>query len=404
MKEFNTVSFNEAQEKSLTLLKKEIPLEWISIFSALSRVLAENVTCKKNLPAFNNAAMDGFAFKHSDSGKILKIKETIYAGMSVLPTLSDGECYKIMTGAQVPSDVDTIIPFENCISYDEKSSHVGDWAKKGSALRLKGEEQEEGNILFEAGELITSQVISMLVSQGITTIPVYKKITIAIFSTGDELREPWESANDDEIYNVNSSAILSLLTEHGFDADYCGVIPDNLEESIKYFSKMKEYDAIITTGGISMGEADFVEAALVANGLTTSFHGINIKPGKPTMMGTMGNTLVASMPGNPLAAYVNTFLFLLPVLKKLQGDSSFYHQRVLAKNIEEFKVKNGRVNIVLGTLNDGKFTVFAKNKYGSGMLTPIIKSNAILISCENDSMVEENCEVKVLLLSGLFEK
>ena len=95
MKEFNTVSFEEAQKKSLSLLKKEIPLEWISIFSALRRVLAENVTCKKNLPAFNNAAMDGFAFKHSDSGKILKIKETIYAGMSVLPTLSDGECIKL---------------------------------------------------------------------------------------------------------------------------------------------------------------------------------------------------------------------------------------------------------------------------------------------------------------------
>ncbi len=262
MKELSIVSLNVAQEKSLNLLTKDMPIEWVSIFSALNRILAQSVTCKKNLPAFDNAAMDGFAFKHANSGKTLNIKDTIYAGMNIAPSLNDEECYKIMTGAQVPNDVDTIIPFENCLDYDDKVVNVGDKTKKGSALRIKGEEQKEGNVLFEAGELINSQVIAMLVSQGISTIPVYKKISIAIFSTGDELKEPWENANDDEIYNVNSSAILSLLKEQGFDADYCGVIPDNLKESINYFSRMKKYDAIVTTGGISMGEADFVEEAL----------------------------------------------------------------------------------------------------------------------------------------------
>jgi len=395
MKQLNIVSFDEAIDKSINLIQKENPKEFVSLFQSLGRVLAEDIICIKNLPAFNNSAMDGFAFKHKDLGKTLKINTTIYAGMSTKSSLEEGECYKIMTGAQVPSDVDSIIPFENCAHYDNNEVTLDNKTKKGNALRLKGEEQNEGSVLFKKGKIVTSSTIAMLASQGISTVVVYKKISIAIFSTGDELKEPWEKANDDEIYNVNSSALLSLLHEHGFAADYCGVIPDNLEESIDYFSKMKNYDAIITTGGISMGEADFVEDALKANGFKESFHGINIKPGKPTMMGTMGNTLVASMPGNPLAAYVNAFIFLIPALKKLQGNSEYMHDKIHAKNSEEFNVRPGRVNIVLGKLNDGKFKAFSKNKYGSGMITPIIESNAIFLSSQNDSLISANSHLKV---------
>ncbi len=391
------VSFDEALKISQNLLKKENPKEYIALFDTLGRVLAESITCKKNLPAFNNAAMDGFAFKHSDSGKTLKIKKTIYAGMSIEPCLEKDECYKIMTGAKVPDDVDTVIPFENTIKYTETNVKVGNSTKKGNALRLQGEEQKLGSMFFKQGEKLNSSHIAMLASQGISTVAVFKKITIAIFSTGDELKEPWEKANDDEIYNVNSSALLSLLHEHGFEADYCGVIPDNLKESIEYFKKMKKYDAIVTSGGISMGEADFIEEALKTNGFKESFHGINIKPGKPTMMGIMEDTLVASMPGNPLAAYINAFLFLIPALKNLQGISKIAHSKVLAKNIEEFKVKQGRVNITLGNLEEEKFKVFEQNKYGSGMITPMLKSNAILILDKDDHIVKNNRYIKVIL-------
>ena len=392
-----TVSFKKALETSQNLLRKENPKEYVSLFDALGCVLAESIKCKKNLPAFNNAAMDGFAYKHSDSGKTLKINTTIYAGMNVEPCLKENECYKIMTGAKVPDDVDTVIPFENTISHNNNSVEIGTSTKQGSAFRLKGEELKLDTILFDKGEKLNSSHIAMLASQGISTVGVYKKITIAIFSTGDELKEPWENANDDEIYNVNSSALVSLLHEHGFEADYCGVIPDNLEQSIEYFKKMKKYDAIVTSGGISMGEADFVEVALKTNGFKESFHGVNIKPGRPTMMGTMENTLVASMPGNPLAAYVNAFLFLIPALKNLQGMNKISHNEVLAKNIEEFKVKSGRVNIVLGNLKDEKFQVFGQNRYGSGMITPIVNSNAILITDENHSIIEENSHIKVII-------
>ena len=394
---FKVVSFDEALKKSQNLIVKNNPKEYISLFNALGRVLAEPIKCKKNLPSFDNAAMDGFAFKHIDNDKKLKIVDTIYAGMCVEPCLSKSECYKIMTGAKVPNDADTIIPFENTLNYDDVSVEIGVSAKKGDALRLKAEEQKLGDTLFEKGERVDSSHIAMLSSQGINTIAVYKKITIAIFSTGDELKEPWEGASEDEIYNVNSSALLSLLQEHGFEADYCGVIPDNLKESIEWFKNLKSYNAIITTGGISVGEADFIEKALKTNGFKESFHGINIKPGKPTMMGVMDDVLVASMPGNPLAAYVNAFLVLIPALKSIQGHKTTEHKVVLAKNIEEFKVKSGRVNLVLGSLEDGEFRVFEQNRYGSGMITPMVKSSAILITSEKQSVVEKNSFIKVVV-------
>ena len=397
MKKLNIVSYNEAIKRSKNLLIKENEKENVSLLDSLKRVLAKTVTCKKDLPAFNNSAMDGFAFKHKNISQKLKIATTIYAGNSVESCLGISECYKIMTGAKVPDDADTVIPFEDCISYNEEEIEIGDSTKKGSAFRVKGEEQKKGDILLKKGAVLTSGHIAMLASQGINSVEVYRKITVAIFSTGDELKEPWESANSDEIYNVNSSALISLLKENNFQADYCGVIPDNLEKSIKYFKHMSSYDAIVTTGGISMGEADFVKEALKVNGFKSAFHGVNIKPGRPTMMGIMGNTLVASMPGNPLAAYVNAFLFLIPSLRRLQGVKDVSHNEVLASNYEEFSVKPKRVNIVLGLLENGTFQAFCKNRYGSGMVTPILKSNAIFVTDENSSIVGKGDTLKVFI-------
>ena len=399
MSTFITVSFQEAIEKSLQLATTTPTIEWVYLSEALGRVLANDLTCKKDLPAFNNSALDGFGIRFSDVGKKLKIKETIYAGMSIENcSLGENECYKIMTGAEVPTHIDTIVPFEEALDFDEHTALIPSMLKKGNALRFKGEEQKIGSKILEKGSLINSQNIAMLASQGITKIPVYKKISIAVFSTGDELKEPWENANENQIYNINSSALIALLNEHGFQADYCGVIPDNLEESIEYFSKMKRYDVLITSGGVSMGEADFTAEALAKNGFNSIFHGINIKPGKPTMMGKMQDTIVCSMPGNPLAAYVNAYLFVIPLCKKLQGLKDFTHKKILCKNAKKFMMKNGRVNLVLGKLKDTYFHVTQENKYGSGMITPITQSDCLFVSDENTTFIDEEEIISSYLL------
>lgn len=393
------LDFEEAVKRSLDLAKATTFTEIIPIALAIGRVVSEDIICVKNLPAFNNSAMDGFAIKAKDAGKTLNIKKVIYAGDKGEATnacLLDNECYKIMTGAKVPSDANAIIPIENCFDVTSETVRIPENVKEGSNLRLKGEEQKQGNVLFQKGEIITSSHVTLLASQGLTMIKVFKKISIAVVSTGNELKEPWESSDDEEIYNCNSYALVSLLKENGFDTTYSGVIPDSLESSKQYISNMKNYDVIITTGGISMGDADFVGQAFLENGLETAFHGVNVKPGRPIMMGKMQNTVVMCLPGNPLTAMVNMHLFAIPVLHKMQGNKCFYHDVNFAMNHEDFKTKQGRVNVVLGTCENGGFRVTRKNKYGSGMITALYESNSILVTREETSSIDVGQEVYVI--------
>ena len=401
----NYLDFEIAQEKSLNLVNQTAYKEIIPLSEAIGRVLSKDVICVKNLPAFNNSAMDGFAIKFSDAGKTLSINKVIFAGdkgAKVEPSLKENECYKIMTGAKVPFDADTIIPIENCFDVTQNSVRIPLEIKKGANLRLKGEEQKEGDVILKKGEKITSSFITLLASQGLVMVEVYKKISIAILSTGNEIKEPWEQVDDEEIYNCNSYALISLLKEKNFDATYCGVIPDNLEESKTFIKSLKNYDVIISTGGISMGDADFVGEAFLQNGLEVAFHGVNIKPGRPIMMGKMQNTVVICLPGNPLTAMVNIYLFVIPMLKKLQSETSINHGFIKAVNKKEFKTKSGRVNVVLGKVQNGDFFVTRDNKYGSGMITVLYESNAILVTNEQTSTITLNQEVKLLDFNGKF--
>lgn len=395
------LDFNIAVEKSLENAKKTCKKEIVNIEESLGRVISKDIICIKNLPSFNNSAMDGFAIKASDARKALKVKKIIFAGDSVEACLQEGECYKIMTGAKVPNDADTIIPIEDVVSFEEDIATFKEDIKKGSCLRIKGEEKALEDVLFKEGDLITSSTVAVLASQGITKIEVYKKLNIAVVSTGNELKEPWEEANEDEIYNCNSYALITLLKEKGFDSNYMNVVPDSLEKSIEFVSSLKEYDVIITTGGISMGDADFVGQAFIENGLETIFHGVNIKPGRPIMMGKMQKennktTFVMCLPGNPLTAMVNMHLFAMPVLYKIQGASNIYQDISLAVNKEDFKTKPGRVNVVLGTYEKGEFKVTKKNKYGSGMITVLDESNSILVTEEKRELIKQGEFVRVI--------
>ena len=393
------LDFDKAVEISLDLAQATTLTEIVPLGLALGRVVAQDIKCVKNLPAFNNSAMDGFAIKAKDAGKTLNINKVIYAGDKgdiLKPSLWEVECYKIMTGAQVPCDANTIIPIENCFDVTDKTVRIPKDVKEGANLRLKGEEQKEGNVLFNKGEVLNSSHITLLASQGLTMIEVFKKISVSVVSTGNELKEPWEDSSDEEIYNCNSYALVSLLQENGFDATYSGVIPDDLKSSKKFISNLKNYDVIITTGGISMGDADFVGEAFLQNGLETAFHGVNVKPGRPIMMGKMDKSIVMCLPGNPLTAMVNMYLFAVPVLHKIQGSSSFYHDVDFAMNHEQFKTKQGRVNVVLGTCENGGFKVTRNNKYGSGMITALYESNSILVTKESTSSIDTASEVYVI--------
>ena len=400
MKKLNLVSYKEALDIALTNTIKELPTEVVFLSDSLGRVLSEDIIVKKNVPSFNNSAMDGFAFRHQEIENKLKVASVIYAGDKPKEILKPNECYKIMTGAKVPDDADSVVAIEDCLEVTDSYIKVPSSIKKGNALRYKGEELKKGELLFKKDERITSSVIALLAAQGIATLKVYKDISIAIASTGDELKEPWEEANEDEIYNANSFAIIALLKEYGFKPDYAGLIPDDLDSTVEFISKLKSYDVIITTGGISMGDADFLEEAFLKNGLNEFFHGVNIKPGRPTMMGSMDKTFVMAMPGNPLTTMLNMMVLSIPTLLKLQRVKEYYLKPIKAINKKSFKFRSNRANIVLGKIENAEFRVTRDNKIGSGMLLPLFESNALMITKEGVSEVKEGEEIEVFLIKN----
>jgi len=396
LKKLDLYTFDEVLEKALDGAKAVDTTETILLDVALGRVLAADVICRKNLPSFDNSAMDGFAFRQVDAGEYLEIAATIFAGERPDPILGEKQCYKIMTGAQVPQDADTVVPIEACGEVTGQGVEIPAGISKGSALRRKGEEQQRGAVLIKRGEVLDFAQVAMLSAQGIVALEVYKKISIAVLSTGNEIREPWEEASEDEIYNANAFGITALLRKYGFDPTYAGAIPDDLEESIRFIQRLKCYDAVITTGGISMGDADFLEEAFAANGLEVLFHGVNVKPGRPTMMGQMGGTFVMAMPGNPMTTLLNIFLLSIPVLRKLQGAREVYHPVLKAKISQSLKLRPNRTNLVLGRHEQGIFYVTRDNKIGSGMLTPLMESNAVAIFREGISEVTEGTEIEMI--------
>ncbi len=396
MKKLKYLDYEDAVNSGLNLAKSITRKEKIPLDNALGRILANDINCVKNVPSFDNSAMDGFAFKATNEQKDFSVKGVILAGDNNHYEIRDNEAYKIMTGAIIPKGADTIIPVEDCIHFDEDVVKIPEGIRKGNHYRSKGEDYSLDSLIFKKGQTINSMMISLLACQGMSMIDVISKLNIAVLSTGSELKEPWQNASENDIYNSNSYGIISILKEENFDAKYIGVIPDNLDETISFINDLKAYDLIISTGGISMGDADFVAEAFIENGLEVEFHGVNVKPGRPTMMGKMGNTFVMAMPGNPLTALVNTKLLALPIIYKLSGSVDFYYDFIYAKSDESFNVKSNRANIVLGNLQNGVFTVCKKNKYGSGMFSPIISSNCVMISLQNKKEINKDEMIKVI--------
>ena len=399
MTTLDAISLQKACETAIEYAQKKRESEIISITNALGRILAKEIIAKKNLPSFNNSAMDGFAFKAIDAGKRLQVVKTIFAGEVPHASCKEGECYRIMTGAQIPSDVDTVVPIEDCSDVTDDAVTIPANIKAGSNFRKKGEELAVGNNILKTGHILRASDIALLSAQGIMAVEVLMQPRIAVVSTGDEIKEPWEEANEDEIYNANAFGISALLNSFGFISTYVGSIPDNLEASINFISTLKSYDVVITTGGISMGDADFLYDAFIANGLKPLFHGINLKPGRPTMMGTMGNTFVMGMPGNPLTTMLTVHAISIPVLFKIAGANNIYHTFSYAEFSHDLLLKPGRTNMVIGKLENGIFIPTRNNKIGSGMLTPLLESNAVAYFGEDVSKVEGEDLIKVILFN-----
>lgn len=382
---------NEALEKILSNLNALNLGEKIPLNEAYGRILSEDVIAVKNLPCFDNSALDGYAVRYDKKDKPYKMIDCVFAGDKRTTGIKDNECIKIMTGAKMPLGADTVMRFEDCL-VDGDLVYAPENLRKGDAHRFAGEEVKAGEILIKKGTLLNTRAVMMLAAQGISFVSVCIKSRIGIYSSGDELKEPWQSADNDEIYNANALGVAAILRSAGLESSYLGIIKDDLEATKKAFSQISKFDVIVCSGGASKGEADFMKSALISLGFEELFEKINLRPGGPCKAYVKDTKIVFILPGNPMAAYLCAYLLILPALLGKQ------HEKQLVRISENLKLKSGRSNVVFGTIEGDKFYVTDHNKYGSGMIKPLLKSNAIYLSDPNESEILENSEIFAIRL------
>ncbi len=393
------INVNEAIEK-ITQLPINLKYEIIPIEDAENRICAKNIIAKVCLPRFNNSAMDGYGILFEDKDEELKVVDTIFAGDNNSLVLKKNQAVKIMTGARVPENCNAIIPKEDCEYLSEKKIKVPNDIREFQHIRFIGEDIKEGDILINIGEEINFARITLLASQGISHIKVFKQPKVVVFASGEELKLHYNRAAEYQIYNSNTPTFMSRCKELGAQVNFIGQARDSIESIKELTMNSLDADLIITSGGVSVGEADFTKDAFQELGFETIFDGIKIKPGKPTVLGKIGNTYILNLPGNPLASALIFELFGKLLVQNLLGAKEKYHNFIFAKMSEDFKNKPGRISVLPGYFDGQYFKI--EEKRSPGMVSTLRLCNSMIILNDDVSFIKKDSQIKVLPINWKF--
>ena len=383
-------------EKALDLIYENTPkknLKILPIESVLDMVLAEDIVASHNLPPYDNSAMDGYAVRLSGASKLVRVTHTIFAGDDYKEELECGFGIKIMTGAKIPFGTECIVPIEDVETKADGVILPNDLVLNRH-VRFAGEDIKSGDKLLRCGQKLNAHHITLLASQGISHVKVYKKPKVAIFASGNELKMHFENVSDYQLYNTNTPTFYSRALELGCEVEFIGTAHDTLEDIHAHIKSALDCDLIITSGGVSVGDADYTKEAFGAFGYDIKFDKIEIKPGKPTTFGLIGSTCILNLPGNPLAAALNFELFGQSILLAMSGNEDKYLSSIETKMADDYKLKKGRRTLVPGLFNGSSFTPF--KKFAPGMVSPLAHSNAYIIIDESCDFLEKGSAVKVL--------
>lgn len=373
--------------------------ELVPLENALARISYQTLNATIALPTFNNSAMDGFGLKGSHDSYIIIGK--ILAGDAHSYDLKKGECVTIMTGAEVPDSVESVIPQENT-TITETSIMINKPVRERANIRLKGEDINIDEVILEKGEKITSAHISLLASQGITHIKVHRIPRVAVFASGSELKLHFEKLEKSQVYNSNTPYLMARSEELGCETLFVGKAEDSVEALQALIKDSLDCDFIVTSGGVSVGEADFTKEAFSTLGCEPIFEKVQIKPGKPTTFGKIGNTLVLNLPGNPLASSLNFEIFGKLLLMKLRGLKTTHHGFINTKISQDFKM-NRPVDTVLPGFFDGESFTPAK-KFAPGNVNVLNHCNGMIIIDKETKELKENDSIKFMPIHWEFLK
>lgn len=403
----NAMSVTQAKRYIQQYLHTVSGHEVLSIHDSLGRVIASEVVSPCNVPNHNNSAMDGYAFLHADGAKPLKIVGTAFAGKPYNGAVSAGECVRIMTGGVVPAGTDTIVMQERVITNGDQLN-ITELPKLGANIRLAGEDLKSGQTVLAFGHIIKPADLGLLASLGVPNVNVYRRLKVAFFSTGDELVGVGKPLAEGQIYDSNRYTLYGMLQRLGVEISDLGAIPDNpqlLEQAL--LTAAAEHDAVITSGGVSVGEADHMKALLAKHG-DVLFWKINMKPGRPLAYGKIhtGNHSAHyfGLPGNPVATMVTFYQFVRDALLQIMGATVKPFPCFQVICTEPIKKAQGRTEFQRGLLYEveGGWRVKPLPNQSSGVLSSMSQANCFIVLCEDIGQLNAGETVNVQLFEGII--
>ncbi|MFA7429127.1 MAG: gephyrin-like molybdotransferase Glp [Rhodospirillaceae bacterium] len=386
----------EALERLTAAVSPVTGTEDVALMAALGRVLAVDVTAARAVPPHDNTAVDGYAVFHADllaDGDVtLPVTGRIAAGHVLDRPARRGEALRIFTGAPMPPGPDTILPQEVCTAHDDGTVTLPP-VKQGANLRRMGEDIQPGDVILPAGRRLRPQDIGLAASIGVGGLTVRRAVRAAVFSTGDEVRDPvaGQDAGPGAIYDSNRFVLMGLLRGLGAEVVDLGIVPDEPDAVRAVLTRAQaEADVVITSGGVSTGDTDHVKGAVEALG-ALNFWRIAIRPGRPLAFGHVGGVPFIGLPGNPVASMVTFLVFARPLLLRLMGAEDKAPLAVPVMADFAFKKRVGRREWVRGSLRrgeDGRLVLSRFPREGSGILTSMVASDGIAVLPEDLPAVE----------------
>jgi molybdopterin molybdotransferase len=358
--------------------------EWVLLPAALGRVAAEDVRSRVRLPAFDNSAMDGFCIHADDLGAPLplrlRLQGELRAGDLPQARLCPGHAMRIMTGAMVPADAAAVVIDEGA-EMAEGMVAINRAVAPGKNIRRVGEDVEEGAVLVGAGALLSARHLALLAAAGISQLAVRRFPRVGIVSTGNELLEPGNRAGNGRIVEVNRFFLKSMLEFAGAEVKDLGIVPDDCDALAGTFTANRDLDLIVTSGGVAGSDADLVAAALAAAGGSSTVCSLELRPGKPIGFGWLGRCRTLHLPGNPVAALVTGYLFMLPLVRLLSGLEARSSPGT-AKTVGGFHHVSGKTEFVpvraVGADGNGVPLVEMLGKGGSARLLPLAMADGLV--------------------------
>ncbi|TQP40462.1 bifunctional molybdopterin-guanine dinucleotide biosynthesis adaptor protein MobB/molybdopterin molybdotransferase MoeA [Vibrio cholerae] len=398
------LSVEQGREKILSLILPLAETESVAIQECYQRVLAREVFSPINVPAYRNSAMDGYALRGDDLERdSYRVVAEVLAGSHYPKTVAFGEAVKIMTGAPMPHGADTVVMREQATQNGELVSFAGAKIKAGQNVRLAGEDLAQGQAVFSTGQRLLSPEMGMLASLGFAHADVFRSLKVAIFSTGDEVQAPGGDIEPNSIFDSNRFTLTGLLKQLGCQVIDLGIIEDDEAKMMQVLEQAaKQADMVITSGGVSVGDADFIKSALEKLG-HIDFWRINMRPGRPLAFGQIAGKPFFGLPGNPVAVMVSFINFVEPALRKMQGEQGWQPLKVNAIALEDLRSRQGRTEFSRGVYAfnaQGQLTVRTTGKQGSGILRSMSEANCLIEIAPAIDTVKVGESVTIIPLQG----